>query len=323
MRHLQRRNIALEQENRRPRGRGSRSRGSSSHGTSTDRTMTRFGLMFEPPPQQGTIPEPITQGGGGGYSPPEDSSSEEEVPGPEEGPDTANETKLKQLEEMVKKLAGGGEVDKLAKVISEAEKTPFTRELEQALLPLKCTFPTFPSSFVALGTLWNTSKYIVGSLHVGSRQRRYLIVATEYFTKWVEEAALRYIRDRDVFRFIYEHIICRFGIPAAIVSDNENQLQGKNIDMLFNTYNIRKSKATPIYPQSNGQAEITNKTIADNLKKKLDGKYGEWCEELHNVLWDYRTAQREATALSPYMLMYGIKEILPTEVMIPTIRTEA
>ncbi|XP_026378736.1 uncharacterized protein LOC113273193 [Papaver somniferum] len=61
----------------------------------------------------------------------------------------------------------------------------------------------------------------------------------------------------------------RFGIPAAIVSDNGKQLQGKNIDMLFDTFNIQKNKSTPIYPKSNGQAEVTNKTIATNLKKKL------------------------------------------------------
>ncbi|XP_026452089.1 uncharacterized protein LOC113352491 [Papaver somniferum] len=110
---------------------------------------------------------------------------------------------------------------------------------------------------------------------------------------------------------------------AAIVSDNGKQLQGKNIDLLFNNYNIRKSKATPIYPQSNGQAEITNNTITYHLKKKLDGKYGEWYEDLYIFLWDYRTTQRDATGLSPFMLRYGTEAIFPTDAMIPTTRTEA
>ncbi|XP_026440606.1 uncharacterized protein LOC113339578 [Papaver somniferum] len=164
---------------------------------------------------------------------------------------------------------------------------------------------------------------ILGSLHVGPEQRKYLIVSTDYFTKWVEAAPLKHIRDKDVFRFIWKHIICRFGVQAAIVSDNGKQLQGKNIDLLFNTSNIRKSKAAPIYPQSNRQDEITNKTIADNLKKKLDREYGEWCEEIYNVLWGYMTTRREATGLSTFMLTYGTEAILPTEAMIPTTRTEA
>ncbi|XP_026442284.1 uncharacterized protein LOC113341713 [Papaver somniferum] len=102
---------------------------------------------------------------------------------------------------------------------------------------------------------WPFAKWridIVGPLHVGSGQRNYLIVATDYFTKWVEDAPLRHIQDKDVFRFIWEHIICRFSVPTSIVLDNGKQLQGKNIDLLFNAYNIQKSKATPLYPQCNG-----------------------------------------------------------------------
>ncbi|XP_026442919.1 uncharacterized protein LOC113342667 [Papaver somniferum] len=145
---------------------------------------------------------------------------------------------------------------------------------------------------------WPFAKWgvdIVGPLRAGTGQRKYLIVSTDYFTKWVEASALRHIRDHDVFKFLFEHIICRFGIPAAIVSDNGAQLRGKNIDLLFNCFNIRKNKSTPIYPESNGQAEATNKTIADILKKKLDGYGASWCEQLHNVLWAYRTTKREAT----------------------------
>ncbi|XP_026450577.1 uncharacterized protein LOC113350659 [Papaver somniferum] len=66
----------------------------------------------------------------------------------------------------------------------------------------------------------------------------------------------------------------RFGIPAEIVSDNGKQLQGKNIDMLFDTFKISKNKSTPIHPQSNGQAEATNKTLALILKKSLDEHKG-------------------------------------------------
>ncbi|XP_026377746.1 uncharacterized protein LOC113272052 [Papaver somniferum] len=155
---------------------------------------------------------------------------------------------------------------------------------------------------------WPFSKWgvdIVGPLRDGTGQRKYLIVATDYFTKWVEASALRHIRDHDVFTFLFEHIICHFGIPAAIVSDNGAQLQGKNIDLLFNFFKIRKNKSTPIYPESNGQAEATNKTIADMLKKKLDGHGESWCEQLHNVLWAYRTTRREATWMTPFALTYG------------------
>ncbi|XP_026384971.1 uncharacterized protein LOC113280576 [Papaver somniferum] len=58
-----------------------------------------------------------------------------------------------------------------------------------------------------------------------------------------------------------------FGIPAQLVSDNGKQFEGENITMLLNAFKIQSGKSTPLYPQSNGQVEATNKTIADNLKK--------------------------------------------------------
>lgn len=114
-----------------------------------------------------------------------------------------------------------------------------------------------------------------------------------------------------------------FGIPAEIVSDNDKQLQGKNIDMLFDTLNIRKNKSTPIYPQSNGQAEATNKTIALNLKKTLDEHKNRWCVQLHNTLWAYRTTRRSATGESPFLLTYGAEAVIPTKIIMPTTKTDA
>ncbi|XP_026428686.1 uncharacterized protein LOC113324592 [Papaver somniferum] len=114
-----------------------------------------------------------------------------------------------------------------------------------------------------------------------------------------------------------------FGIPAEIVSDNGKQLQGKNIDMLFDTFKIGKKKSTPIYPQSNGQDETTNKTLGLILKKKLDEHKGRWCEQLHNVLWAYRTTRMSAMGESPFLLTYGAGAVIPTEIIMPTTKTEA
>ncbi|XP_026435158.1 uncharacterized protein LOC113332874 [Papaver somniferum] len=109
----------------------------------------------------------------------------------------------------------------------------------------------------------------------------------------------------------------------AIIFDNGAQLRGKNIDFLFKCFKIRKNKSTPIYRESNGQVEATNKTIADMLKKKLDGYRASWCEQLHNVLWAYRTTRREATGMSPFALTYGTEAIIPTEAMLPITKTGA
>ncbi|XP_026420294.1 uncharacterized protein LOC113316297 [Papaver somniferum] len=89
---------------------------------------------------------------------------------------------------------------------------------------------------------------IVGPFVTGTKQSRYIIVATDYFMKWVEAKALQHTRDGDVYEFILEHIICRFGIPVLIVSDNGKQFEGENVRMLFNAFKIQSGKSTPLYP---------------------------------------------------------------------------
>ncbi|RVW62161.1 hypothetical protein CK203_062583 [Vitis vinifera] len=93
-------------------------------------------------------------------------------------------------------------------------------------------------------------------------------------------------------------------------------------EFLFGT-NIRNSYSTPHYPQSNEQAEATNKTLITALKKRLEKAKGKWVEELAGVLWAYRTTPRCPTGNTPFALAYGMEAIIPTEIGLPTIRTEA
>ena len=86
---------------------------------------------------------------------------------------------------------------------------------------------------------------------------------------------------------------------------------------------IRNSYSTPRYPQSNGQAEATNKTLITTLKKRLEQAKGKWVEELPDVLWAYRTTPGPLTGNTPFALAYEMDAVIPTEIGLPTIRTDA
>ena len=83
----------------------------------------------------------------------------------------------------------------------------------------------------------------------------------------------------------------------------------------------RRNHLTIRYPQGNGHAEATNKTIVSNRKKKLLAKKGRWADELPGVLWAYRSSPRRPTGETPYSLIYGVEVILPIEHEIRTIHT--
>lgn len=77
----------------------------------------------------------------------------------------------------------------------------------------------------------------------------------------------------------------------------------------------------PRYPQSNGQAEATNKTLLSALKKQLEKAKGRWVEELLGVLWAYRTTPERPIGNTPFALAYGVDVVIPTKIGMPTART--
>ena len=104
--------------------------------------------------------------------------------------------------------------------------------------------------------------------------RKYLLVGTDYFTKWVEVEPLANIRDMDAKRFIWKNIVTRFGVPHMFISDNGLQFDNKIFRSYCNELGIMKKYSTPAYPQGNGQAEAVNKVKVNGLKKMLDDAKG-------------------------------------------------
>ncbi|XP_042410061.1 uncharacterized protein LOC121999443 [Zingiber officinale] len=160
--------------------------------------------------------------------------------------------------------------------------------------------------------LWGMN--IVGPFPLATTQRRFLLVAVDYFSKWVEAEPLARITESAVIKFLWQNIICRFGIPHKLVSDNGRQFQGKRIEEWYAGYDITQAFTSVAYPQSNGQAEVTNREIIRGLKTKLDHVGGSWVDELPSALWAYRTTLREATGITPIQLVYGGEAIVPIEV---------
>ncbi|CAL2247756.1 unnamed protein product [Prunus armeniaca] len=119
---------------------------------------------------------------------------------------------------------------------------------------------------------------LVGPLPPVPAKKDMMIVVTDYITKWIEAEALSSTKEADVERFIWKNIICRFGYPQSLVTDNGSQFIGKRITAFFEKYKIKQHLSTSRYPQGNGQAKASNKVILDCLKKRLESAKGKWVE---------------------------------------------
>ncbi|RRC79860.1 reverse transcriptase-like protein, partial [Escherichia coli] len=161
---------------------------------------------------------------------------------------------------------------------------------------------------------------IVGKLPPAPGQKVYLLVLTDYFSKWIEAAAYSQVRDKEVISFIQNNIIYRFGIPSEIMCDNGSQFISDKTRTFCEERGIKLVTSTPRYPQSNGLAESSNKVIINSIRKRLKGAKGKWVEELPSVLWANRTTPRTSTGQTPYSLVYGCEAVLPIEAQVPIAR---
>ena len=164
---------------------------------------------------------------------------------------------------------------------------------------------------------------IVGHFPKVIGNKKYLLVGTDYFTKWIEAETLANIRDVDVKRFIWKSIVTRFGVPHTLISDNGLQFDSKAFRKYCFDLGIKNRYSTPVYPQGNGQAEAVNKVIVNGLKKRLDDAKGKWVEKLPHILWTYQTTHRRSTGETPFSMTYGAKTVIPLETGFPMLRTSA
>ena len=155
---------------------------------------------------------------------------------------------------------------------------------------------------------------ILGPLPVGRGQCKFTIIGVEYFTKWAEAEPLATITEKKVRNFVWCSIICRFGIPKALVSDNGKQFDNLKFKNFCAELGIKNYYSSPTHPQSNGQAEVTIRTLKAALKTKLENLKGKWVEYLLEILCAYKTTRKSATRETLFALAFGIEAVAPVKV---------
>lgn len=155
---------------------------------------------------------------------------------------------------------------------------------------------------------------IIGPLPTSTHGRkRFILMITDYFTKWVEAEAFEKVREQEVQKFLWKHVICKFRVPREVHTDNDPQFASQVVKDFCSSYGIKLTFFLPRYPQANGQAEASNKAILDSLKKRLESAKGWWLEVFPEILWAFRTTMRTSTQQSPFSMVYGAGSVLPVE----------
>jgi transposase InsO family protein len=153
-----------------------------------------------------------------------------------------------------------------------------------------------------------------------SKGHKFVLLATDYFTKWVEAIPLKKVTSENMIEFVKEHIIYRFGIPLIITTDQRTQFTSSEFREFAESMGIKLLNSSPYYAQADGQAEASNKIMIMIIQKMIDQKPRRWRSVLNEALWAYRMAPHGATQTSPYELVYGHHDVLPWKMQLDSRR---
>ncbi|GJX73732.1 reverse transcriptase domain-containing protein [Tanacetum coccineum] len=145
------------------------------------------------------------------------------------------------------------------------------------------------------------------------RGNKYILVAVDYVSKWVEAQALSTNDACVVVKFL-RSLFARFGVSKALISDRGTHFCNSQLEKALQRYGVTHKLSTAYYPQSNGQTKVTNRAIKRILERSVGYNPKDWSEKLNDALWAFRTANKPPTACTPFRLVYGKACHLPVEI---------
>jgi hypothetical protein len=146
------------------------------------------------------------------------------------------------------------------------------------------------------------------------RGNKFAIVAIKYFTSQIEAKPLATITLESVKKFVWQNIICRFGVPRILTVDNGKQFDSDNFGNFCRSLETTIAFASVHHPESNGAVERANRVVFSAISKTLYHlRKGKWVEELPKIVWSRNTTASRATGFIPFKLLYREEAMLPEE----------
>ena len=176
--------------------------------------------------------------------------------------------------------------------------------------------PTSPPMQLHIVTQpWHTIGIdIMGPFPPTFRQKKYLLVIVDYFTRWIEIFALRQTTATDIVNILINEVICRYGVPSYILSDNGPQFVAQLFADICKSLGIGRKLKANYHPQTN-MTERVNRTLKAQIAIYAHDHPGKWDQDIQKFAFAIRTSVNETTGDTPAYLNLGRDPILPMDLI--------
>ena len=155
----------------------------------------------------------------------------------------------------------------------------------------------------------------MGPLPESETGNKYVLVASDYFTKWTEVYAIPNQEATTVAQKLTDEMFCRFSPPEQLHSDQGRQFESRVVHEVCKLLKICKTRTTPYHPQCDGQVERFNRTLLDMLATTTRENAFDWENQIRKVCMAYNTSVHSSTGFTPFFLMFGRQAKLPIDLM--------
>ena len=159
---------------------------------------------------------------------------------------------------------------------------------------------------------------IVGPFSESSSGNSYILVAADYFTRWVEAYPIPCQEASVVARKLVDEMFCRFSPPEQLLSDQGRQFESQLMAEDCKLLGIQKSRTTPYHPQCDGLVERWNRALLQSLATSVTDHPENWEEFVKKICMAYNTSVHPTTGFTPFYLMFGRQAKLPVDLMYGT-----
>lgn len=158
---------------------------------------------------------------------------------------------------------------------------------------------------------------LFGPLRTSDRGKKFILVMTDAFTRYVELVAIENKETETVAQAIFVHWICRYGVPLEIVTDQGKEFVSHVCQELWKKLDLVHNTTTPRHPQANAQAEVVNRTIIRYLSSFVDDSTLDWETFLAPLMFSYNTTFHRSLKTSPFFMTFGVHPRLPCDITQP------